>query len=227
MILSKRATEIKQFMDSSHAIAQNLSEEDAERLQKTIEQDEDVERYGSGIFLGAGMDERFGFSVEVRYADENMAESFNCLPTTGRLPEKENEVALSSTILESLGVTPKIGEEVTLTWEVNPMLKQYKTDTFQICGFWQGDKAVLGQMVWVSEAYAKENRYPVTQEELENGIYNGGKSILSGTRIFGIWKRKQKIYLRQQDLRKQGQDWRSIRHIIFLKRIHFHSLPLL
>ena len=70
MILSKRATEIKQFMDSSHAIAQNLSEEDAERLQKTIEQDEDVERYGSGIFLGAGMDERFGFSVEVRYADE-------------------------------------------------------------------------------------------------------------------------------------------------------------
>ena len=62
MILSKRATEIKQFMDSSHAIAQNLSEEDAERLQKTIEQDEDVERYGSGIFLGAGMDER-GFSA--------------------------------------------------------------------------------------------------------------------------------------------------------------------
>ena len=73
------------------------------------------------------MDERFGFSVEVRYADENMAESFNCLPTTGRLPEKENEVALSSMILETLGVTPKIGEEVTLTWEVNPMLKQYKT----------------------------------------------------------------------------------------------------
>ena len=175
MILSKRATEIKQFMDSAHASAQNLSEEDAKRLQQTIEQSEDVKRYGSGIFLGAGMDERFGFSVEVRYADENMAESFNCLPTTGRLPEKENEVALSSTILESLGVTPKIGEEVTLTWEVNPMLKQYKTDTFQICGFWQGDKAVLGQMVWVSEAYAKENRYPVTQEELENGIYNGGK----------------------------------------------------
>ena len=88
MILSKRATEIKQFMDSAHASAQNLSEEDAKRLQETIEQSEDVKRYGSGIFLGAGMDERFGFSVEVRYADENMAESFNCLPTTGRLPEK-------------------------------------------------------------------------------------------------------------------------------------------
>ena len=194
MILSKRATEIKQFMDSAHASAQNLSEEDAKRLQQTIEQSEDVKRYGSGIFLGAGMDERFGFSVEVRYADENMAESFNCLPTTGRLPEKENEVALSSTILESLGVTPKIGEEVTLTWEVNPMLKQYKTDTFKICGFWQGDKAVLGQMVWVSEAYAKENRYPVTQEELENGIYNGGKEyFLWYKNLWNLEKKTEKI----------------------------------
>ena len=194
MILSKRATEIKQFMDSAHASAQNLSEEDAKRLQQTIEQSEDVKRYGFGIFLGAGMDERFGFSVEVRYADENMAESFNCLPTTGRLPEKENEVALSSMVLESLGVTPKIGEEVTLTWEVNPMLKQYKTDTFKICGFWQGDKAVLGQMVWVSEAYAKENRYPVTQEELENGIYNGGKEyFLWYKNLWNLEKKTEKI----------------------------------
>lgn len=194
MILSKRATEIKQFMDSAHASAQNLSEEDAKRLQQTIEQSEDVKRYGSGIFLGAGMDERFGFSVEVRYADENTAESFNRLPTTGRLPEKENEVALSSMVLESLGVTPKIGEEVTLTWEVNPMLKQYKTDTFKICGFWQGDKAVLGQMVWVSEAYAKENRYPVTQEELENGIYNGGKEyFLWYKNLWNLEKKTEKI----------------------------------
>lgn len=175
MILSKRATDIKQFMDSAHANAQNLSEEEAERLQQTIEQSEQVESYGSGIFLGAGMDEHFGFSAEVRYADENMAKSFNCLPTTGRLPEKENEIAVSSVILEALGITPKIGEEVTLTWEVNPMLKKYRTDTFQVCGFWQGDKAILGQMIWVSEAYAKENRYPLTQEELENGIYNGSK----------------------------------------------------
>lgn len=179
-------------MDSAHASAQNLSEEGAKRLQQTIEQSEDVKRYGSGIFLGAGMDERFGFSVEVRYADENMAESFNCLSTTGRLLEKENEVALSSMILESLGVTPKIGEEVTLTWEVNPMLKQYKTDTFQICGFWQGDKAVLGQMVWGIKRLCKGeslSRYAggirkwhlqwrkrvfcLVQEPLESGKENG------------------------------------------------------
>ena len=190
MILSRRATEIKQFMDSAHANAQNLSEEDAQSLQQIIGQSEDVERYGSGIFLGTGMDERLGFSVEVRYGDENMAESFNCLPTTGRLPEKENEVALSSMILEALGVTPEIGEEVTLTWEVNPTLKQYKTDTFKVCGFWQGDKAVLWQMVWVSKAYAEENRYHVTKEELENGIYNGGLEYCVWYK--NLWKLEEK-----------------------------------
>lgn len=175
MILSKRATEIKQFMNSAHATAQHLSEKDAGRLQQVIKRNEQVERYGSGIFLGSGMDKRFGFSVEVRYADENMAESYNCPPTTGRLPQKENEAAVSSIVLEALGVPKKIGEEVTLTWEVNPERKQYKTDTFRVCGIWKGDKAVLGQMIWVSEAYANKNRYPVTQKELDNEIYNGSK----------------------------------------------------
>ena len=46
MILSRRATEIKHFMDSAHANAQNLSEEDAQSLQQIIGQSEDVERYG-------------------------------------------------------------------------------------------------------------------------------------------------------------------------------------
>ena len=84
-----------------------------------------MERYGSGIFLGSGIDERFGFSVEVRYADKNMAESYNCIPTTGRLPEKENEAAVSSIILEALGVPQKLGEEVTLTREVNPEIYDF------------------------------------------------------------------------------------------------------
>ncbi len=175
MILSKRAADIKQFMNSSHAVAQELSEEEAKRMQQAIQHNEQVERYGTGIFLGAGVDEHFGFSAEVRYADKNMAESFNCSPTAGRLPEKKDEAAVSSVVLEALGVAPKIGEKVTLTWEADPMRKQYKTDTFRICGLWQGDKAVLGQIIWVSEAYAKENSDPVTKEELENGIYNGSK----------------------------------------------------
>jgi len=45
-------------------------------------------------------------------------------------------------------------------------------------------------MVWVSEAYAKENRCPVTQEELENGIYNGGKEYSVWYK--NLWNLKKK-----------------------------------
>ena len=61
---------IKQFMDSAHASAQNLSEEDAKRLQETIEQSEQV-------FVGLkslGIDSEF-----VRFPNE-----FHGLSRTGR-----------------------------------------------------------------------------------------------------------------------------------------------
>ena len=59
-------THLDVYKRQSHAIAQNLSEEDAERLQKTIEQSDEVERYGTGIFLGAGRDKHFGLDVYKR-----------------------------------------------------------------------------------------------------------------------------------------------------------------
>ena len=175
LILSKRATDIKQFMDSSHAIAQDLSYEEALQTEKAIKKNDNIERFGTGIFLGAVMDERFGFSSEVRYADKNLAESFNCTPTEGRLPENKNEISVSTIVLNAMGVEPRIGQEITLTWESDPLSKKLVTDTFRICGFWQGDKAVMSQMIWVSEEYAAEKAYPVTKAELENGILNGGR----------------------------------------------------
>lgn len=184
LILSKRATDIKQFMDSSHAIAQNLSDEESERILKAVEKSTEIERYGSGIFLGSLCDERVTFSGEVRYADKNLAESFNCIPTTGRLPKKADEAAVSTLILDAMGIPHKLGESVSITWERNPATGKQQTDTFKICGFWKGDKAVLSQMVWLSEDFALNNRYPVSEKELKNGIYNGGRD-------FNVWYKNE------------------------------------
>lgn len=177
LILSKRATDIKQFMDSSHAIAQNLTDEEAENGLRAIRADSGIKRYGQGIFLGPLSDERAGFSGEVRYADEGLAESFNCLPAKGRLPEKEDEAAVSTLVLDAMGIPCKLGEKLTITWERDPATGETRTDTFRLCGFWEGDKAVLGQMLWVSEEYARKNRYPATKQGLEDGDYNGGRDL--------------------------------------------------
>ncbi len=175
LILSRRATEVKQFMESSHASAQDLSEEEGERIEKVVKESKEVERYGKGIFLGSGVDERFSFSSEVRYGDKNLAESFNCMPTTGRMPEEKDEIAVSTLVLDALELPHKLGEEITVTWQVHTQPDEYKTDTFRLCGYWKGDKAVMSQLLWVSEDYASKNCYPVTKEELENGDLNGGR----------------------------------------------------
>lgn len=178
LVLSKRATDIKQFMDSSHAVAQNLSREESSRIRTAIEQDENIERYGYGIFLGPGMDTRFGFSTEVRYADDNLAESFNCTPTTGKLPAAEDEVAVSTIVLDALNIPHKLGEKVTITYEQNGVIGERRTKEFRLAGFWEGDQAVLGQMIWVSRDYALENRYEAAREDLDSGLYNGGEDYV-------------------------------------------------
>lgn len=177
LILSKRAADIKSFMVSSHAIAQSLSDEEDEGSLRAAREDDRIARFGRGIFLGALCDDRVSVSVEVRYVDKNLAESFNCTPAKGRLPEKEDEAAVSTLVLDAMGIPHKLGEEVKITWEQNPVTGEKRTDTFRLSGFWEGDKAVIGQMIWVSEEYALANRYPVTRGELKDGIYNGGRDF--------------------------------------------------
>lgn len=174
LILSKRATDIRQFMESSHAAVQDLTKEQAERTGKVLEKEKDVLRFGRGIFLGVGRNKEFNFSAEVRFGNKNMAESFNCLPTSGHLPEKENEIAVSSLVLDSLGLSHKTGQKITITWEKNGETHETRTDTFTVSGYWKGDKAVMSQLLWVSEKYAKENAVSPTKKNLEDGIYNGG-----------------------------------------------------
>ncbi|MDO5147354.1 MAG: ABC transporter permease, partial [Eubacteriales bacterium] len=176
IILSRRQTEIKQFMDSAHATAQNLTAQEEKALLQAIEEEKEVERYGTGIFLGPVLDERLGYSTELRYGDANLAESFQCLPTRGRMPERSNEIAVSSLVLDAFGLPHETGTEITLCWEVSPDGKR-QIDDFQVCGFWEGDKAVLSQLAWVSEEYAKSCGYPVSEQELKDGIYNGGRDV--------------------------------------------------
>ena len=190
LILSKRATDIRQFMESSHAAVQDLTKEQAEKTERVLEKEKDIRRFGQGIFLGAGMNKEFNFSAEVRFCDKNMAESFNCLPTSGHLPEKENEIAVSSLVLDSLGLSHKTGQKITITWEKDGKTHETRTDTFTVSGYWKGDKAVMSQLLLVSEKYAKENAVSPTKKELEAGIFNGGYAY--AVWYHNLWNLKNK-----------------------------------
>lgn len=171
LILSKRATEIRQFMSSSHAVVQDLTQTQAKYALAALKTDQDILKYGKGIFLGSGMNPEFHFSAEVRFADHAMAESYNCMPTTGHLPEKENEIAVSSLVLDQCGLPHKTGQKITVTWDRNG---KTQTDAFVVSGFWKGDKAVMSQLLFVSEVYAKEHAAWPTEKEISNGNVCGG-----------------------------------------------------
>lgn len=205
LILSKRASDIKHFMTSSHASVQDLSAREGEKAEQAIKSNDTIERYGKGIFLGSVFDKRFSFSAEVRYADENLAESFNCVPETGRMPQSADEIAVSSIVLEALDIKPEIGREITVTWEKDPVSEKFQTDTFRLCGCWKGDKAVMSQMIWVSEEYAAKNAYPVTESELKNGIYNGGKDYCVWYKnLWSLSQKTEKLSVEAGFIKKDG-----------------------
>ncbi len=85
LILSSRATEIRQSMCSSHAIAQNLTEKELEASLKALKDNKSVKAYGTGTFLGTLYDKTIPFQTEIRSGDGALAEFLQCTPTDGRL----------------------------------------------------------------------------------------------------------------------------------------------
>ncbi|MEF9917437.1 MAG: ABC transporter permease [Lachnospiraceae bacterium] len=190
LVLSKRASDIKQYMDSSHAVGSNYTKEESIKIGDALKKDSDVERYGAGIFLGSGIDPRFGYSTEVRCGDDNFAESYNCTPTTGKLPVAEDEIAVSTIVLDTLKVPHKLGEKVIITYEQNGVNGEQRTKEFRLSGFWEGDPAVMAQILWVSKSYAEINQHDATRKDLDNGLYNGGLAYVVW--YHNIWNLREK-----------------------------------
>lgn len=75
-------------------------------------------------------------------------------PEKGHLPEENtNEAATDTRVLSLLGVTPEIGTEFTLTFDVDGT---EITETFTLCGFWEYDKAAPANHILIPKSHAEE-----------------------------------------------------------------------
>lgn len=175
LVKSQRETDMRNYMMTSHAGGSDLTKGEFDRALAAIMQEEEVARVGSGVFLGCALNKELIYQTEVRYGDANLAESFLCGPIIGKMPEKGNEIACSTLTLDALNIPYQLGTPVTLTLEG---VNQNYTETFQLVGYWEGDPAVIAQLVWVSKDYQKKVVHPVTEDEIENGIYQGSYEIV-------------------------------------------------
>ena len=73
---------------------------------------------------------------EIRTADKNYADFSFSTPTTGRLPETGNEIALKGWMLDAIDLPRELGQTVHLDFEVGNT--PYSMD-FTVCGFWDSD----------------------------------------------------------------------------------------
>ena len=89
-------------------------------------------------------------------------------PTTGHMPQSGKEIAMDTNALKLLGIEPKLGAEIELTYTVGALsqMPYEKTDTFTLTGWWEYDDISPVHYINISEEYAKE----IESEAVSNGL---------------------------------------------------------
>lgn len=136
----------------SHLTFSSLTDEDMDAI---VSQDAVLD-WGRSIVIGVAENEELtGRQVEIRYGDENFARSCFSLPTTGTLPQAEDEIALDTITLDKMGLPHELGQEITLQWRKDLNSEVYTTSHFTLCGYWNGNSAAMASMAWVSDAFVQ------------------------------------------------------------------------
>lgn len=103
---------------------------------------------GTGVFAKV--------PAEVSFMDKNCTQWSFASPIEGHIPRSGKEITMDTNALALLGIEPKIGAEVTLTFTVGDQY-QYaydKTDTFTLVGWWEYDDIMPVHYINISEEYA-------------------------------------------------------------------------
>ncbi|WP_167954900.1 ABC transporter permease [Anaerosporobacter faecicola] len=152
-----------------------------------------IDSYGYSTLLAIPEDAPFNKrQVELRYGTKKAAKMYFCEPTTGRMPEKVEEIAMDTTVLSLLGIPCKLGEKVTLSYQLGD--KTYE-DSFTLVGFWDCDSVAQASEVWLAKDYVLEKL---------NGYEIGKYSNLYGTWNLDIlFSNSNNI---EQKLRKVAED---------------------
>lgn len=112
---------------------QYLTEDEAQRVAAHPM----IKEYGLSRLIAQSSEGVFRQTpCELHTADENFTKFTFSAPTAGRMPEAENEVALTSWILDAMGLPRELGQVVHLDFEVDGT--PYSMD-FTVCGFWDRD----------------------------------------------------------------------------------------
>ena len=108
-----------------------------------------------GLCTSGAFEKDYG---EVSFMEDNTAKWSFAMPAVGRMPKTGREVAMDTKVLAMLGVTPKLGAQVDLTYTLADQTQRGDdvTDTFTLVGWWDYDERMAVHYINISREYAQE-----------------------------------------------------------------------
>lgn len=152
---------INKIYPTWHALYRNVDESTVMKLAAH----HDVKTYG--LRSDAGYMNLEDATVSMMYMDRTGMELYKVKLKEGQLPQKENDIVVSKGILEALGQNGKIGDTITVPYQIlkDDGLDYTKEKDFRICGFLADNESSKEQKQYtslVSEAFPKAE-IPVEQ----------------------------------------------------------------
>ena len=152
---------INKIYPTWHALYRNVDE----RTVMKLAAHHDVKTYG--LRSDAGYMNLEDATVSMMYMDRTGMELYKVKLKEGQLPQKENDIVVSKGILEALGQNGKIGDTITVPYQIlkDDGLDYTKEKDFRICGFLADNESSKEQKQYtslVSEAFLKAE-IPVEQ----------------------------------------------------------------
>lgn len=161
----------RQVGSSGHGAFKNLTLQQKEEL----ENDPLIKASGGRLMLGVGSGDAFRkVRAELSYMEPVYRECGFCVPEHGNAPkEGTKEIACDTKILNCIGVEPKVGAQVRLTYEIGGIEKEEITDTFLLSGWWEYDPTGMASMAILPKSYVDEIAGQHQRIEGDDSDYTG------------------------------------------------------
>ncbi len=148
--------QFRQIGGYNHGSFKDVNEEQI----AAISAHKNVKETGVRMVIGLATTGVFGKTpAEISYMDANCTKWSYATPAKGRMPESGKEIAMDTTALALLGITPELGAQIPLTYNIADKEKGVgptRTDTFTLVGHWDYDNLMPVHYINISEEYAKE-----------------------------------------------------------------------
>lgn len=116
LVASIEESTMRQVGGSAHGSFKYLSKAQYD----TLKTHPDIKDISFSVVLGVGENKELAkHPTEIRYTSgENNAKGMFSMPTTGKLPQNDDEIATDTLVLKQLGVSAKLGQKVTLDYSL-------------------------------------------------------------------------------------------------------------